>query len=168
MITHRNSDSFTTLLAQLHRRARRLTRCPDEAADLAQEAALKVWQRQSAAAPIGNIDAYAMITLRNLARSRWRNRRVWDELEDDMASTPPDAPRRIACAELRAALLRLPQAQAELMALVADGETSPAELKRITGQPLGTVMSRLARARASLRRDMNLDRAAPSSDLYDT
>lgn len=37
------------------------------------------------------------------------------------------------------------------MTLVAEGETSPAVLAKQTGQPLGTVMSRLSRARAALK-----------------
>lgn len=167
MITDNSLDHFEDLLALLHRRARRLTACPDEAADMAQETALKIWQARLDGREMDNLQAYAMTALRNLAHTRWRDRKPWDELKDDMASTPPDAPRRIACAELRAAMMRLPKAQAELMALVAEGETSPAHLARLTGQPVGTVMSRLARARKTLRADMGLTQTAPSDALYD-
>lgn len=164
----RHNETFDALLPQLHRRARRLTSCPDEAADLAQEAALRVWQHQCDGTPIDNARAYAMTALHNLARSRWRRRQNWAELTEDIAAVSPEAPQRIACAELRAALTRLPDAQADLMALVAQGETSPAQLARITGQPLGTVMSRLARARAALRVDMGLSKTAPSRLLFET
>lgn len=167
MTTNQPIASFDDLLTSLHRRARRLTSCPHEAADLAQETALKVWQRGIDGAPIDNTQAYAMTALRNLARTRWRDRKPWDELQDNTATTPPEAPRRIACAELRAAMVRLPAPQAELMHLVAEGETSPAQLARITGLPLGTVMSRLARARVTLRADMGLGKTAPSDALYD-
>ena len=161
-----HGETFAAMLAMLHRRARHLAPCPHEAADIAQAAALKVWQRQCSGTGIDDITAYAMTTLRNQARSRRRDKKPWEELRDDMATTAPDAPARIACAELRAALTRLPRAQADLMALVAQGETSPAALARITGDPPGTVMSRLARARAALRRDLGLGKTAPARSLY--
>ncbi|MFK7752455.1 MAG: RNA polymerase sigma factor [Sedimentitalea sp.] len=162
------SDPFSTLMTALHRRARHLCSCPHEAADLAQEAALRVWRQTRNGTVPDDLEAYAMVTLSNLARSRWRMRRDTCELDDNMASIPPDAPARIACAELRAAMARLPRAQGRLMELVAAGETSPVELAKLTEQPLGTVMSRLARARARLRADLDLGATAPSSTLYDS
>ncbi len=161
-----SDDNFTTLQALLHKRARALIACPHEAADLAQDAALKLWQQQCRANPPDDLQAYAMTTLRNLARSRWRDRKPTQQLHEDMATTGPDAFGRIACSQLQDALTRLPKTQSDLMALVATGETSPADLARITGQPLGTVMSRLARARATLRKDMGLDQNAPVRDLF--
>lgn len=163
---HHDTASFDAVLNSLHKRAQRLTSDREEAEDLAQEAAMKVWVK-TRGTEIDNIEAYAMTALGNLARSHWRARRPVDAYSDEMAATPPDAFRRLACAELRAALLRLPEPQARLMELVAEGETSPAQLARLTGQPLGTVMSRLARARATLRRDMGMDRTAPSATLFE-
>ncbi len=160
------NDGFDAILKLLHQRARSLVSCPQDAADLAQETALKLWQRQCNGSCPDDLAGYAMTALRNGARSRWRGRRVWQELTEDMATTPPEAPGRIACAELRAALSRLPPPQNALMVLVAEGETSPAELARITGQPKGTVMSRLARARATLRREVGLTQSAPVRSLY--
>ena len=161
-----DNDAFATILTLLHRRARTLVACPAEAADLAQDTALKLWQRLGDGAEPDDLAAYAMTALRNQARSHWRARKPWQELREDMATTQPEAPCRIACAELRAALTRLPKTQGELMGLVASGETSPAALARITGQPLGTVMSRLARARATLRADMGLEQTEPVRALY--
>lgn len=168
MTTTQSTDDFDSLVKRLHRRARRLNANPADAADLAQEVALKLWHQHCTGVQIDNEQAYAMTALHNLARSRWRNRRVFEELQDDTAATPPDALRRIACAQLRAAVARLPPPQGELMALVAAGETSPAHLARITGVPVGTVMSRLARARMTLRADMGMDRDSPSAALYDS
>lgn len=159
-------DAFETVLKLLHQRARSMVSCPQDAADLAQDTALKLWQRQCQGSCPDDLAAYAMTALRNGARSFWRSRKPWQELTEDMATTQPDAPGRIACAELRAALSRLPPSQCELMALVAEGETSPAEMARITGQPRGTVMSRLARARARLRREVGLAQSAPVRSLY--
>jgi len=165
MTNQSQSDVFATILKLLHQRARALVSCPQDAADLAQDTVLKLWQRQCQGSCPDDLAGYAMTALRNGARSRWRARKPWQELTEDMATTQPDAPGRIACADLRAALSRLPPSQGKLMTLVAEGETSPAELARITGQPPGTVMSRLARARARLRRDIGLAQSEPVSSL---
>lgn len=166
MTINPGDDAFTTILTLLHQRARALVACPEEAADLAQDTALKLWQRQCSGNAPDDLAAYAMTALRNQARSHWRARKPTQELHEDMATTQPDAPCRIACAELRSAITRLPDPQGDLMALVAMGETSPRALARITGQPVGTVMSRLARARATLRDNMGLEQSAPVRSLF--
>lgn len=146
--------TFQRLSGALHRRARRLTNCPHDAADLAQDTALNLWQHRCRGGQVENIDAYAMTALSNAARSRWRVHHETEELHEDSAAILTDPLAGLQWREMRAALLRLPPAQARLMALIAEGETSPADLARITGVPLGTVMSRLARARARLRREI--------------
>ncbi|WP_050931308.1 RNA polymerase sigma factor [Aestuariivita boseongensis] len=155
------------VLPLLNRRARKLCDNPTDAADLAQEAALKIWKRYQSGASIADPRAYAMTTLRNIARSEWRARHETDELADDMACAPPDAPRVIACAELRAAIDRLPEDQARLLKLVMTGETSPRILARRIGVRAGTVMSRLARARARLREEMGMSQTCSVTTLFD-
>lgn len=148
---------LAALLPRLRARARRLTRTAEEAEDLAQEVALKLWQLLAEAAPIDAPDRYAMVMLHNLARQRWRGARRTETLTEDMLVTAPSAPARLACAELRAAIARLPCDQRVCMELVMAGDTSPQVLAARLGVPEGTVMSRLARARASLRRQMALE-----------
>lgn len=150
-------ETFETLLPRLKLRARRLCRTEDEAQDLAQETALRLWQVLGSTQEIENPDRYAMIMLHNLARGRWRSRRETEELDDDMAQTAPAAPARIACAEARAAIARLPEAQVCVMVQLLAGESSPQVIARETGLPLGTVMSRLARARARLRVELGVN-----------
>lgn len=162
-----SKEEFNRLARVLHRRARALTASRADAADLAQDAALAVWRRYQAGADIEDLQAYALVALRNAARSKWRARREWAALEETDAACAPDALRRLACAEVGAAVARLPQAQADLMELVVQGETSPKALAERTGVPTGTVMSRLARARASLREEFGLSKSAPSRVLYD-
>tara|TARA_R110002049_G_scaffold23545_3_gene83399 strand:- start:124763 stop:125257 length:495 start_codon:yes stop_codon:yes gene_type:complete len=153
----KQTDILRQLLPRLTRRARRLCRTADDADDLAQEVAVRLLQVLRGKTRIDTPDRYAMIMLHNLARQRWRQRREMVELSDDMALTDPEAPARLACRELRAAITRLPDDQALLMTLVQGGETSPQVLAAQTGVPLGTVMSRLSRARARLRADLGLD-----------
>ncbi|NNE52843.1 MAG: sigma-70 family RNA polymerase sigma factor [Sulfitobacter sp.] len=157
---------FDELLPRLEGRARRLTDSPEAAQDLAQEAALRLWQQMAAGRGIDAPDRYAMILLHNLARARWRRRRPSEEIREDLLTTKPVAPQRIACAELAAAITRLPPNQRRLMRLVQEGEVSPAALATRLNLPPGTVMSRLARARAQLRREMGLARGASVDELF--
>jgi RNA polymerase sigma-70 factor (ECF subfamily) len=60
--------------------------------------------------------------------------------------------------DLQRCLLRLPPEQREVLLLVTLQDLGYEEAARITGVPIGTVMSRLSRARARLR-DMMEDRA---------
>jgi len=57
--------------------------------------------------------------------------------------------------DLQRCLLRLPQDQRAVLLLVCLEDLSYAEVARITGAPIGTVMSRLSRARSRLRELMD-------------
>lgn len=153
------------LQPDLLRVARHLTGNADQAQDLSQDALLKIWTRQKNGEDIQNLRAYAMTTLRNTYRQYLRTRRSGTELTEDMLVTNPAAFACLALQELECAITRLPREQARLIRLVAAGETSPADLARRMGLPSGTVMSRLARARAQLREEMGLDRSAPVAEL---
>jgi RNA polymerase sigma-70 factor (ECF subfamily) len=160
------SQQIISLLPVLRRRARRLAQSEEAAEDLVQEAALRLWQAFRREPAIKEPERYAMILLRNLAREHWRQRRITEELVEDMAQTEPEAPARLACAAVQAAIGQLPKDQHRLIQMVAAGETSPRRLAQITGLPPGTVMSRLARARKTLRRELGLGRDEPVSGLY--
>ena len=148
------------LMPVLQRRARRLAANPSDAEDLAQEALMRVVKKLNDGHAIDDLPAYAMRTLHNQARMLWRRARAPEELGEDDASIPPVAMARLECADTLAAIEQLPEPQCALMHMVSEGETSPATLAKRTGLPLGTVMSRLARARARLR--VTLD--TPHSD----
>lgn len=66
-------------------------------------------------------------------------------------STEPSASRAQLARQVRAAIGRLPQGQREVLALVDLEECSYAEVAQILAIPVGTVMSRLSRARNALR-----------------
>lgn len=156
-----NPRRLVPLIPMLTRRARRLTRSRSEAEDLVQDTLLSLCQRLKDGGDIDDLPAYAMRTLSNRARRVWRADST-DELEDDHALTEPDALIRLDCADTLAAIAALPPPQRALMDLVVAGETSPRALATATGLPLGTVMSRLARARARLRLTLGEDDAPPA------
>lgn len=138
------------LIPMLTRRARRLSSDRNEAEDLVQDTLLKLCQMLRRGRSVDDLAAYAMRVLQNEARRGWR-RLATEELLDTDAIIQPDALLRLDCADTLAAVAALPQPQKQLLELVIDGETSPRTIAAITGLPLGTVMSRLARARAKLR-----------------
>lgn len=141
-------DRIAQLRTKLDQRARRFG--PD-AEDLVQETMLRLCTHLSEDRDIRDLEAYAMTTLRNLARSRWRRQFETEELEDYMSITETDASDLLAVKETLAAIDTLSEHHASLLRLVRDGIESPQEIAMLTGLPLGTVNSRLARARARLR-----------------
>ncbi len=142
---------LTDLMPDLMRVARRLTREADQSQDLCQEVLLKLWVRLDAGAAIDDLRAYAMTALRNQHRQSLRRDQIPPGAPEVVTMSLPDALDACALSEAMRAIRCLPADQERLMRLVAAGETSPADLARSTGLAPGTVMSRLARARAIAR-----------------
>ncbi len=74
------------------------------------------------------------------------------ELADQLAAPGSDAATGL---DLQRCLLLLPPDQREVLLLVGMEDLSYQEVARVTGVPVGTVMSRLSRARARLRELMD-------------
>ncbi|WP_294621055.1 sigma-70 family RNA polymerase sigma factor [uncultured Roseovarius sp.] len=159
-------DDLTALIPVLNRAAARIADTPEEAQDLAQEVLLKLWLRLNRGDDINNLRGYAHAALRNQMRQSLRDRHDIDDVDMEGTATAPDAFASLALSEACSMIENLPPHQAHLMRLVLTGETSPAALAARTGLPLGTVMSRLARARAQLRRDMGLEPGTPVTALF--
>jgi RNA polymerase sigma-70 factor (ECF subfamily) len=143
--------TLTKLLPALSRRARRLCENRADAEDLVHDTVVRVIAKQQQGAKIDDLAAYSMRTLHNQARMGWRRAPAPEELHEDDASTPPVAIDRLICADTLRAIEALPDKQARLLRMVSEGDTSPKVLADRTGWPVGTVMSRLARARARLK-----------------
>ncbi|MDV4145651.1 RNA polymerase sigma factor [Shimia sp. FJ5] len=146
--TREKEVDFAQLRTRLLRKSRRYG---SEAEDLVQEAILKLFTHLAEGAEIDNLEAYATTTLHNLARSRWRKMVATEEFDEGMTVTEADASVHLEARETLAAIDALPYHQASLLRLVAKGTQSPYDIASRTGLPLGTVNSRLARARARLR-----------------
>ena len=164
---------FTTLamphMPRLFRLGMRLTRQPTESADLVQEALVRAWASWGRFERSGSLGAYLSRILVNTFISRHRHTRVVDaaaarcDLVDhlfdqgrmDAASTPERAwLRRELSDEVIDALDSLPRHYREVVELV-DLEGMPyKEAADELGIPLGTVMSRLHRARRSMRKQL--------------
>lgn len=158
--------ALVALIPGLTRAARALVPSRSDAEDLVQEALLQVWSQQRAGAEIDALPAYARATLRNATRRRGRLPATDALIETDWINeTAETGPRRVAFADVMQAIATLPPEQrGALTAVVIEGQ-DPAEVAASLGVAQGTVLSRLARARAKLRMLCELSDGAEASSL---
>jgi RNA polymerase sigma-70 factor, ECF subfamily len=126
----------------------------DRADDLVQETVMRAMASIDLFAPGTNMAAWLVTILRNLFRSQYRKRRR--EVEDPDGSyqaslkAPPEQFGRLEFKELVEALAKLPHLQREALLLVAASGFSYDEAAAICGIAVGTVKSRVSRARQLL------------------
>ena len=133
------------------------------AEDLVQETYLRAFAAHRKAAPGENMRAWLFTILHNVWRNE-RRRKHPSALEDapgiaERLVAPEGDPegalhRRETRDLVRTAIARLPEAFREVIVLRCLEGFSYRDLAHILGCPAGTVMSRLARARTILRRDL--------------
>ncbi|UUX96260.1 RNA polymerase sigma factor [Aquabacterium sp. J223] len=143
-------------IPRLRRYARTLVYDPAAADDLAQatlERALARWRQFDAGR---DLVVWLLCIAHNLHVDEHRRQSRWRPLEADEADAlahepapPVDVGLRL---DLVAALRRLPDDQREALLLVVVEQMSYAEAAQVLGVAAGTVMSRVSRARAQLRR----------------
>jgi len=151
------THTLTDLMPALTRLARILAPTPDAAEDMAQEALLRVWVRLKRGGEIEDLRPYLMTTLRNAST---RPVQQDQELtEHNTPSHPAEVWSRFACDDVRNALTRLPGDQADLLRMLALHGNTYAEIAKAFDLPIGTVMSRISRARTQLRADLNLPKS---------
>ncbi len=140
-----------------HLRAFARTLCGDAAAadDLAQDATLKAWDARSSFQMGTNMKAWTFMILRNQfyseKRRSWRQSQLDQEAAERtlVAADDPEAP--VALDEMRLAMGMLPTEQREALILVGAGGFAYEEAADICGCAVGTVKSRVSRARRALQ-----------------
>jgi len=142
--------------------ALRLTGSPDDAQDLVQETVLRAWRHWSSFDPGSNVRGWLHTILRNAFISGYRRRRREREILEIVRHEPAAEPAvesygpthaPIAVSnEVRCALDTLSPDFRTVVALVDLQGRSYQDAARIVGCPVGTVMSRLHRARHALSR----------------
>jgi RNA polymerase sigma factor (sigma-70 family) len=151
------------LLPDLRRYARSLSASDADGEDLLQDGVERLLTTRASWSGT-NFRAWAMTILTNIYRNGTRRERKFPSVELDEASTLPAAPTAgdpLERARLQRMLDRLsPDFRATLMLVVVEGH-SYAEVAEITGVPIGTVMSRLSRARAEIARHLDEDNIVP-------
>ena len=145
-------------IPSLRRYARGLTADADRADDLVQDTLERAWSRLATWQRRGEVRAWMFGIMHNQFIDRLRAQGSRPESSD--SENLPELPQRpmqtdsLEMRDLERSLQRLPAEQREVLLLVAVEELSYGEVAGITGVPIGTVMSRLSRARARLRAEL--------------
>jgi RNA polymerase sigma-70 factor (ECF subfamily) len=139
-----------------HLRAFARTLCGEAAAadDLAQDAMMKAWDARTSFQPGTNMKAWTFMILRNQfyseKRRSWRQTQLDQEAAERTLVATDDPASPIALDELRQALGALPDEQREALILVGAGGFAYEEAAEICRCAVGTVKSRVSRARRAL------------------
>ncbi|WP_082145107.1 sigma-70 family RNA polymerase sigma factor [Microvirga massiliensis] len=138
-----------------------LTGNVDAADDLVQDTLVRALSKDHLFTPGTCLQAWLFTILRNLFHTH--HRRCRREMEDPdgnharRLSVMPNQVGVIEFGELREALAQLPAEQREALLLVTAEDFSYEEAARITGAQIGTIKSRVNRARNRLAEIMQLD-----------
>lgn len=140
-----------------HLRAFARTLCGDAAAadDLAQDAVMKAWDARASFQMGTNMKAWCFMILRNQfyseKRRSWRSTQLDQEAAERTLVAVDDPETPIALDEMRLAMKMLPMEQREALILVGAGGFAYEEAADICGCAVGTVKSRVSRARRALQ-----------------
>ena len=147
-------DEIEAAIPRLRRAARALARDAAEADDLVQDSLERALARRHQWRGDGPVAAWIWKIMLNKHRERLRNQAshlvVVGEVPQ-VAAAGGGADDRVALAEVREAMQRLPVDQLQALVLVALDGRSLRDAAALVGVPEGTLVSRLGRARASLR-----------------
>ena len=148
-------QELVRLIPHLRAFARTLCGDPTSADDLAQDAMLKAWDARESFEMGTNMKAWTFMILRNQfyseKRRSWRQSQLDQEAAERtlVAVDDPEAP--VALDELRQGLAMLPAEQREALVLVGAGGFAYEEAAAICACAVGTVKSRVSRARRALQ-----------------
>ena len=133
----------------------------DHADDLVQDTIMKAWAKQDSFQPGTNMKAWLFTILRNefYSQMRKRGREVQDSdgYFTGMLSTHPAQHGALDMRDFSAALEKLPADQREAIILVGGSGFAYEEAAEICGCAVGTIKSRVSRARAQLGQLLGLE-----------
>ena len=165
------NDELAVVIPRLRRYALVLTGNPTRSDDLVQDTLTRAWDNRSYWRPGSDLRAWLFTIMHNvfvnqLAGARRDAANVSLDAEDErgpafQVSGGDDPTARIELQEVMLQVQRLPAEQREVLMLVALEGMHYEEAAATLGIPIGTVMSRLARARDKLRRNASQQPFAP-------
>ena len=157
-------------LDDLYRIASHLTRYTEEAEDLVQETYARALASHRSFEPGTHLKAWLAKILHNIFYDRYRQAQRWKPLDEattgsdgedygERISANPPGPLETVLleersAKVREAVKRLPDEFRTAVVLVDLGDLSYADAAEILSCPIGTVRSRLSRARHLLRQEL--------------
>jgi len=150
------ADQLTALQPRFRRFAYGLTGSMDEADDLVQNAYERAFNRLHQWKPGTRLDSWMFriiqtVHLNGIDSQRVRQRYASDTDPDDVATRKQNSPEaNLQFDEVRKLVAQLPEDQRVVLLLVAVEGVSYKEAAEVLRVPIGTVTSRIARARATL------------------
>ena len=145
----------------LYRTAKRLTRSEIEADDLVQETYMQAWKSFGQYELGTNCRAWLYKILFNkydhLRRKQFTQAKYFQEADElllEFSTAKPSLPEYLTDGEVIAALKKLPEHYRSVVLLADVQEFDYREVAEILEIPIGTVMSRLNRARTQLKRSL--------------
>jgi len=148
-----DAQDLIELIPRLRRYARALVGERASADDLVQDTLERAWSKLHLYRRGTDLRAWLFTVMHNVHVNRVRAARPTEPLEDEMPELAQRATQgdSLVVRDLERGIAALPLAQREVLLLVALEDLSYNEAARALGIPIGTVMSRLARAREKLR-----------------
>ncbi len=152
-------------IPRLRRYARVLTGEPARGDDLVQDTLERAWERRGQWRPDTELRPWLFSIMHNRHVDTLRRQAVVPMVELDPADEPAHRPfdRALEALDLERGLASLPTEHREVLMLVTVEQLSYQEVADALGVPIGTVMSRLSRARDRLRAALQFD--APVTPL---
>jgi RNA polymerase sigma-70 factor (ECF subfamily) len=155
------NQQLVALLPRLRRFARGLTGSPEEGDDMVQAACERALARQNQFEPGSRLDSWMYRIVQTAWFDQLRRRRRGEIGVDpaELAEHPgtdgaADSEDRLYLAQTRRAIARLPEDHRQVLLLISVEGASYKEAAEILDLPMGTVMSRLSRARLALGREL--------------
>jgi RNA polymerase sigma-70 factor (ECF subfamily) len=148
-----DARSLVALIPRLRRYARALVGDRAAADDLVQDTLERAWAKLHLFRQGTDLRAWLFTVMHNVHVNRMRAARPTEALDEEMPELAqrPAQGDALLVRDLDRAIATLPVTQREVLLLVALEDLSYEETARVLGIPIGTVMSRLARAREKLR-----------------
>ena len=147
-------DDLTALIPHLRAFSRSLCGNATLADDVAQDALLKAWNARDKFKPGSNLKAWTFTILRNqfysIKRRSWRATSLEPEVAEQTIVANTDPEQSVHLNELRRGLDMLKDDQREALILVGASGLSYEEAANICGCAVGTIKSRVSRARKAL------------------
>lgn len=155
-----DGDLLAAEIPRLRRYARALTRDGQAADDLVQDCLERAWRKGHQWETGTDLCAWLFTVMHNLYVNALRRKRLATDPLGEAEFADPRAQGQetgLQFRDLEQALGRLPPEQREVLLLVCLEEMSYEQVASVTGVPIGTVMSRLHRARERMRRFMSVE-----------
>jgi RNA polymerase sigma-70 factor, ECF subfamily len=166
---------LASLIPHLRAFGRNLCGNPDLADDLVQETMLKAWKARGQYQVGTSMKSWCFVILRNSFLSQMRRNKFHGEYDELVAERVlihnDEQSDHLHLGDLQRALLQLPLQQREALILIGAGGLSYEEAAKICDCAIGTMKSRVSRARDALEElinsgqlDKNRQQSAPPSD----